>query len=75
MQKYILNFPSITFAMKSEKLLNTNGITCSIIRTPSDISSCGCGYSVLINLNDLDYAKAILNKNKVVISNVMVYQE
>jgi len=75
MQKYILNFPSITFAMKSEKLLNTNGINCSIIRTPSDISSCGCGYSVLINLNDLDYAKAILNKNKVVISNVMVYQE
>lgn len=75
MQKYIMNFPSVTFAMKSEKLLNTNGINCSIIRTPPKLSSCGCGYSILINLNDLNDAKAILNRNKIIINSIYAYQE
>ena len=75
MQKFILNFPSITFAMKSEKLLNTNGINCSVVRTPSNYSSCGCGYSILINLKDLDNVKEILYKNNIVVNSIMAYQE
>lgn len=75
MQKFILNFSSITFAMKSEKLLNTNGINCSIIRTPSKYSNYGCTYSILIDSKDLNNAKIILNRNKIIINSIYAYQE
>lgn len=63
MQEIYFNVASITFAMKSEKILKANSINCKIIKTPSRFSSCGCGYSIVVNKSDADKAKSLLNQN------------
>ena len=70
MQKIYINMPSITFAMKSEKLLGRNNIYGLVVKTPSKFSGCGCGYSLIIDLKDLDSAKQILQKYNIVINDI-----
>ncbi|MBE6788239.1 MAG: DUF3343 domain-containing protein [Ruminococcaceae bacterium] len=72
MQKIFINFPSVTFAMKSEKILGVNKINCSLIKTPSKFSGCGCGYSIVIDLKDLDTAKRLLYDNNIRINDIKV---
>ena len=71
MQKVYINFPSITFALKSDKLLRLNNINSKIIRTPTQFSGCGCGHSIIINKSDLDVAKTILSSNNVIINDII----
>ena len=75
MQKIYVNFPSITFALKSDKLLRLNNIHSNIVRTPTHFSSCGCGHSIIINKSDLEIVKTILNKNKIKINDIIVYED
>ncbi len=70
MQKIYINVPSVTFAMKSEKILRANHIYGLVVKTPSQFSSCGCGYSVVINSNQLDAAKSILSNNNIKINDI-----
>ena len=60
--------PSVTFAMKSEKILSANHIYGLVVKTPSQFSSCGCGYSIVINSTQLEAAKKILNENNIKIN-------
>lgn len=71
MQKVYVNFPSITFALKADKLFRLNHINSNIVRTPTQFSSCGCSYSIIINKADLEAAKSILTKNNVVINDIV----
>lgn len=71
MQKVYINFPSITFALKSDKLLRLNHINSSIVRTPTQFSSCGCSHSIIIDKSNLDAAKALLLSNKIIINDII----
>jgi len=75
MQKIYINFPSITFALKSDKLLRLNNIRSIIVRTPTHISNCSCGHSIIINKSDLESAKSILFRNNVKINDVYNYED
>lgn len=70
MQKIYINMPSVTFAMKSEKVLSANHIYGLVVKTPSQFSSCGCGYSIIINSNQLEAAKKILSNNNIKINDI-----
>ena len=70
MQKNYFNFPSITFAMKSEKLLKSNGIKCSLVKTPSHYSACGCGYSVITDIADSEVAKKLILDHNITLNDV-----
>ena len=75
MQKIYINVPSITFAMKSEKILRANHIYGLVVKTPSQFSSRGCSYSIIIDSNQLDAAKNILDKNNIKIIDIRSDQE
>ncbi len=75
MQKIYINMPSVTFAMKSEKILRANHIYGLVVKTPSRFSSRGCSYSIVINSNQLEAAKNILDKNNIIINDIRSDQE
>ena len=75
MHKNYFNFPSITFAMKSEKILKANGINCSLVKTPTRYSACGCGYSVVTDISDSEYAKRIILNNNIVLNDIRTFEE
>lgn len=75
MQKNYFNFPSVTFAMKSEKLLKSNGINCSLVKTPSRYSGCGCGYSIITDISDSESAKKIILAHNIVLNDVKSCEE
>lgn len=67
--------PSITFAMKSEKILRANHIYGLVVKTPSQFSSRGCSYSIVINSNQLEAAKIILDKSNIKVNDIRYEQE
>ncbi len=75
MQKIYFNFSSITFAMKSEKLLKLNHINCKVVKTPSQFSSCGCGYSVAVYKTDLEKAKKIILNHNILLNDIKELEE
>ena len=75
MHKVYINMPSVTFAMKSEKILRKNHIYGLVVKTPSQFSSHGCSYSIIINSNQLESAKTILDKNNIQINDIRSDQE
>ena len=75
MQKVLINVISITFAMKSEKLLNKSNIKCEITKTPARYSPRGCSYSIIINKSDLEATTSILNSNNIVTSGYYLLEE
>ncbi len=64
MNKHILIFSSITYAMKSKDILNNQGINAVIKRVPKNKILSGCGYGILIS-SDPAKAEDILSKFKI----------
>lgn len=56
MKYCILTFRSVTFAQRGESALRKAGIDCSLIRTPKNLSSRGCGYSLRLKERDANEA-------------------
>lgn len=50
---------SVTYAMKGKEILSRYGIKAFMERTSSEISGCGCGYSLRVK-GDVNIAAAIL---------------
>lgn len=44
MQSFFITFRSVTYAQKGERLLEAQGIPCSLQRTPRWMEEQGCGY-------------------------------
>lgn len=65
MQKKIILCSSITYALKGKKILIRKGFSAYIIRTPTALNECGCGYCILINQNDEKDALKLLLENGV----------
>lgn len=70
MQKIYIIVESVTFAMKSEKILRKKSIFPLITKTPSHLNIHGCSYSIVINKNDLDNTKEILMQNNIPIKDI-----
>lgn len=75
MQKILINVTSITFAMKSEKILKKNNINCKIIKTPAKYSERGCSYSITINKLDLEPTRMLLDSNNIITSGFYLIEE
>ena len=53
MKFYYITFRSVTFAQRGEKLLNQNGIRCTLQRTPRWMEEQGCGYCLRVWTKDI----------------------
>lgn len=52
MNYYFMTFRSVTHAQRGEKLLQKEGIRCTLQRTPRWMEEKGCGYSLRIWTNE-----------------------
>lgn len=57
--KQCIMLSSITYAMRGKELLAHYGIKAFMEKTPSEVSGCGCGYSLRVK-GDVDRAVTIL---------------
>ena len=60
MINYLMTCRSLTYAQRTAKTLERAGITAIVTRTPHDISSEGCAYSVKISEKRLSDARVTL---------------
>ena len=60
MSYYLITFRSVTHAQRGEKLLQKEGIRCSLQRTPRWMEEKGCGYSLRLWTNGPGQAVAAL---------------
>lgn len=56
---------SITYAMRGQKLLSSNGIKSRIKRNINKTKPSGCGYVLSVSENDADIAARILENNNI----------
>lgn len=70
MKYYIITFRSVTYAQRGERILNREGIRCSIQRTPKQLQVRGCGYSLRLWMADVTSAVELLKENGVNISRI-----
>ena len=61
MEKQLIMLTSITYAYKAQELLAQKGITAYVERTPEELKTRGCSYSVAVRRN-VDEAVRILEK-------------
>lgn len=52
MKYCLITFRSVTPAQKGEMLLQRNGISCSLQRTPRSMAKQGCGYCLRVRYSD-----------------------
>lgn len=64
MEKQLIMFPSITYAIKARDTLKKYNIMSMVQRTPMDLKVTSCGYSLYLQDN-IDEAINILNKHNI----------
>ena len=62
MTQYLIICPSLTYAQRSQKLLERNGIFSNLIKAPHGLSTMGCGYALSL-YKGLGEAVGVLKKN------------
>ena len=72
MKFYYITFRSVTFAQRGEKLMQKEGIRCSLLRTPKWMESQGCGYSLQLWTRDPAPGVELLRSNGVPFRKVYV---
>jgi len=45
---YLFTMRSLTYAQRAKRVLQNNGISSYLIKTPTELSSRGCGYGIRI---------------------------
>lgn len=63
----IIEMPSITYAMKAQKLLRSKGYLCNVRRISGN-SSRGCSFSISVNEKE-DIVRKILESNGIMFGN------
>lgn len=62
--KYVyLTFRSVTAAMEARRLLERAGLSVGLLRTPEQLRSRGCSYSLRLRQQELPEGKLLLNKH------------
>ncbi len=72
---WLITFRSVTFAQKGERQLKMAGITCTMQRTPKELSERGCGYCLRIPGRDAMAAVEILREKQVSFGKVYALTE
>ena len=62
---YILTQRSLTYAQRGVRLLGAAGITATLLRTPREISSNGCGYGIKVSEKNLSKGVAALKNGNI----------
>lgn len=62
--RYLFMCKSLTYAQRASKLLERAGLYNSIVKSPSGLSSGGCGYCLSIRLDSGVKAAELLRKNQ-----------
>lgn len=65
MKFYYITFRSVTFAQRGERLLNRNGIHCTLQRTPRWMEAQGCGYCLRLWTNEVKRALKLLEESAI----------
>lgn len=55
----ILVFSSITYALKAQKLLNTAGVSATLVRSPRVREVRGCGYGLVVDNELVSVARTV----------------
>ncbi len=64
MEKELIMFPSITYAIKARDTLKKYNIMSMVERTPMDLKVTSCGYSLYVP-NNIDEAMNILREHNI----------
>lgn len=67
---YIIKLGTITRAQRCINILREYGIRGTIGRHSNPSKSEGCGYTVKVKVNDIDYVLSILKRNGIVVLGV-----
>lgn len=70
--KYIIIFSSVTYALKAKNFLLREGININTMRTPTELSSCGCGYAGIINEKHYRKAAEIIKRERINVKEAFV---
>ncbi len=72
---YLLLCRSLTYAQRSQKLLERNGMTASIVKAPRDVAVNGCSYCLRIQPRIKDRALEMLDRNGLSPDHVFLLEE
>lgn len=70
--KYYIVLSSVTVAQRLQRALLDNGIRTTMVHTPKAITDGGCGYSLIIDGNNLGRALKIAETNAVKIKKTVL---
>ena len=65
MHFYYITFRSVTYAQRGEKILQEEGIRCTLLRTPRWMEEQGCGYCMRLWTKETKQALHLLRKNQI----------
>lgn len=72
MKFYYITFRSVTFAQRGERVLQQEGIRCTLLRTPKWMEQRGCGYSLRLWTSDVRPALQVLHREQVALRKVYI---
>ncbi len=61
----IITFRSVTPAQRAERVLQQEGFSCNVRRTPRWMEEQGCGYGVRLHYQDLHRAVDVLEQKQI----------
>ena len=72
MKFYYVTFRSVTFAQRGERIVQAEGIRCTLLRTPKWMEKQGCGYCLRLWTADVKPAVAALHRAQVPMRKVYI---
>ncbi len=72
---YLIVCRSLTYAQKTEKILERGGITARVLRSPKSIAGNGCSHSVKVSQPHLTQAIALLKRAELPPKNIFVVEK
>lgn len=72
--RYLFMCKSLTYAQRSQKALERAGISANIIKSPSSLSTRGCGYSVSVSYARGSRAAEILKKSSLLQGKIYIQE-
>ena len=65
MHFYYITFRSVTFAQRGERILQEEGIRCTLLRTPRWMEQQGCGYCLRLWTKEANPAIRLLESHQI----------
>lgn len=75
MKNAMITFRSVTPAQRGEKLLEKEGVSCTLRRTPRWMQEQGCGYSLQVRHQDVQKCAQLLQENRIAYRKVYLLRD